>query len=143
MKKLITLLFAFTVLWGAHAKAEMGGTPCPVQLVNLQTLPDDPINSPSGAVSFNFNGSPNGFVAAAIFDAGLNFIDNAFDDGNGNFSFSPLAAGDYIVSYLDFDESCGADVPFTIASGSCGVPVPTISLSGSPFVCDGMLGCSF
>ncbi len=137
MKKLITLLFAFTVLWGAHAKAEMGGTPCPVQLVNLQTLPDDPINSPSGAVSFNFNGSPNGFVAAAIFDAGLNFIDNAFDDGNGNFSFSPLAAGDYIVSYLDFDESCGADVPFTIASGSCGVPVPTISLSGSPFVCDG------
>jgi|688.fasta_scaffold112141_2 hypothetical protein len=137
MKKLITLLCAVTVLWSSFAKAEMGAIPCPVQLVNLQTLPDDPLNSPSGAVSFNFTGSPSGFVVAALFDDQGGFLDNIQDDGNGNFSYFPLAAGNYIVSYLDVDESCGADVPFSISSGSCTLPTPTISLSGSPFLCDG------
>ena len=132
-------MLALTVLIGFRANAQTDGSfpPCGSVLVaNLQTLPDDPLNSPSGAVSFSLTGS-NGNTIVLLADEFLAVIDNIFDDGNGNFTYFPLAAGNYNISYFDFDENCSSNVPFTISAGSCSVPVPTISLSGSPFVCDG------
>ena len=137
MKKILTYLFILTLGVGLNANAFAGGGPgCPMTVGNLSILPDDPLNSPSGEISFSLFG-PWTFPVAAVIDNSLNIVGNMTDDGNGNYTCTGLAAGDYTLSTFDFDLNCGEDIPFTVPSGSCSVPTPTISLSGSQFVCDG------
>lgn len=136
MKKILTYLFILTLGFGVNTNVMAGGGGCPIFADNISIIPDDPLNSPSGSISFSIAG-PWVFPVAVVVDNLNNVVGNMSDDGNGNFTCTDLPAGDYTLSILDIDWMCGEDTPFTIESGSCTVPVPTITLSGSAFVCDG------